>query len=418
MFVCLCVSLRIVEGTAAALNPEQKITQYSLTQWGHRDGLPSTAIYAVSQTPDGFLWLGTSDGLVRFDGLRFVPVPLSNAGDVAFGRVQALKVDRTGAIWIGTESGSLVRMKDRSMKIVTLHAPIVAIREDTDSSIQVATSDRLLRLDPYSMEVKSKDGNAAPENRDSKRASRSSGRSIEGAAFVCPQCASLGITSSLLKRANLDWNQIRKAVSDDDGNVWIATKESGLFRVARSSASSSTAPEMDRLSVNDGLSSDSVWDIFEDREHNLWIATQNGLNRLRDDKFSIVTRRTGLLSNDISSLVAVESGVFAGSNFGLDRVTTTHSETVLHGSIFSLARASDGSLFFATSLGLSQLNDGKVRLVPLGVDATHITVLLQGSSGELWFYDQAEGLYKWREIPNLHRGRQPAGRHAPRHLCR
>jgi ligand-binding sensor domain-containing protein/signal transduction histidine kinase len=387
----------MVEGIAEALNPEQKITQYSLTQWGHRDGLPSTAIYAVAQTPDGFLWLGTSDGLVRFDGLRFVPVPLSNAGDVAFGRVQALKVDRTGAIWIGTESGSLVRMKDRSMKIVTLHAPIVAIREDTDSSIQVETSDRLLRLDPYSMEVKSKDGNAAPENRDSKRASRSSGRSIEGAAFVCPQCASLGITSSLLKRANLEWNQIRKAVSDDDGNVWIATKESGLFRVARSSASSSTAPAMDRLSVNDGLSSDSVWDIFEDREHNLWIATQNGLNRLRDDKFSIVTRRTGLLSNDLSSLVAVESGVFAGSNFGLDRVTTTHSETVLHGSIFSLARASDGSLFFATSLGLSQLNDGKVRLVPLGVDATHITVLLQGSSGELWFYDQAEGLYKWRE---------------------
>jgi signal transduction histidine kinase/ligand-binding sensor domain-containing protein len=389
--------VRIVERTASALNPEQKITQYSLAQWGHRDGLPSTAIYAVAQTPDGFLWLGTSDGLVRFDGLRFVQVPLSNTGDVAFGRVQALKVDRTGAMWIGTENGSLVRMQGHSMKIVMLYAPIVAIGEDADSSIQVEISDRLLRFDPYSMELKSKDQGAILENRDPKRASLSSGRSIKDEAFVCPRCASLGITSSLFRRANLDRNQIRMAMSDSDGNVWIATRESGVFRVARSSGASSAAPEIDRLSANDGLSSDSVWDIFEDREHNLWVATQNGLNRLRDDKFSIVTRRTGLLSNDISSLVSVEGGIFAGSNLGLNRVTTTHSETVLHGSIFSLARASDGSLFFATSLGLSQLKEGKARLVPLGVDATHITALLQGSSGELWFYDQDRGLYRWRE---------------------
>jgi signal transduction histidine kinase/ligand-binding sensor domain-containing protein len=386
----------MIEGTAEALNPDQKITQYSLAQWGHRDGLPSTAIYAVAQTPDGFLWLGTSDGLVRFDGLRFVPVPLSNAGDVAFGRVQALRVDRTGAMWIGTESGSLVRMERRSMKMVMLHVPIVAIRENADSSIEVETSDRLLRFDPSSVEFKSKDPDAVSEDRDSKRTS--SRRSIEDKAFVCPQCAPLGITSSLLKQANLGRDQIRMAMRDHDGNVWIATRESGVFRVTRrSGGSSSTAPEIDRLSANEGLSSDSVWDIFEDREHNLWVATQSGLNRLRDDKFSIVTRRTGLLSNDINSLVSVDSGTFAGSNLGLNRVTTTLSETVLHGSIFSLARASDGSLFFATSLGLSQLKEGKVRLVPLGVDVTHITVLLQGSSGELWFYDRDQGIYRWRE---------------------
>jgi signal transduction histidine kinase/ligand-binding sensor domain-containing protein len=397
VLVCVCASVRIVERTASALNPEQKITQYSLAQWGHRDGLPSTAIYAVAQTPDGFLWLGTSDGLIRFDGLRFVQVPLSNTGDVAFGRVQALKVDRTGAMWIGTENGSLVRMQGHSMKIVMLHAPIVAIREDADSSIQVETSDRLLRFDPSSVELKSKDQGAILEIPDPKRASLSSGRSIKDEAFVCPRCASLGITSSLFKRANLNRNQIRMAMSDSDGNVWIATRESGVFRVARSSGSSSAAPEIARLSANDGLSSDSVWDIFEDREHNLWVATENGLDRLRDDKFSIVTRRTGLLSNDISSLVSADSGVFAGSNLGLNRVTTTNSETVLHGSIFSLARAGDGSLFFATSLGLSQLKEGKARLVPLGVDVTHITVVLQGSSGELWFYDQEKGLFRWRE---------------------
>lgn len=386
----------MVERTAVALDPEQKITQYSLTQWGHRDGLPSTAIYSLAQTPDGFLWLGTSDGLVRFDGLRFVTVPLSKSGEIGFGRVQALMVGRTGSMWIGTESGSLARMEAGSLKTVMLHVPIVAIRERQDSSIEVETLDRLLRFDAHSMELTSNDPDVAAGNRAPKRTSLSTGGSIKDKA-LCAECGPLGITSSVLQRANLDRDQIRMAMHDHDGNLWIATRESGVFRVAnRSDNSSSSAPEIDRLSVHEGLSSDSVWDIFEDREHNLWVATQNGLNRLRDDKFSIVTRRTGLLSNDINSLVSAESGVFAGSSLGLDRVTTTHSETVLQGTIFSLVRAGDGSLYFATSLGLSQLKEGKVRLLPLGVNVTRITVLLQGFSDELWFYDQEKGLYRWR----------------------
>ncbi|WP_035354653.1 sensor histidine kinase [Edaphobacter aggregans] len=388
--------MHIAERTAAALNPEQKITQYSLTQWGHRDGLPSTAIYAVAQTRDGFLWLGTSDGLVRFDGLHFVQVPLSETGDIAFGRVQALKVDRTGAMWIGTENGSLVRMEGRSMKVVMLDMPIVALRENADSSIEVKISDHLLRFDTRSMELKS---------RDLETTERSSKDQISG----CLACAGFGNTSAILQRADLGQNQIRTAIRDHDGNVWIATKEGGVLRIPRRSNGSSDVPsEVDRLTARDGLSNDSVWDIFEDREHNLWIATQNGLNRLRDDKISMVTRRTGILSNDISSLVSTPAGIFAGSNLGLDRVTATHCETSLRGSIFSLARASDGALLFATSLGLSQLKNGKVSLVPLGVKVNHITVLFQGSSGELWFYDQDKGLYRWRDGQTASRIIDPA----------
>jgi signal transduction histidine kinase/ligand-binding sensor domain-containing protein len=402
--------VRIVERTAAALNPEQKITQYSLTQWGHRDGLPSSAIYAVAQTPDGFLWLGTSDGLVRFDGLRFVQVPLSETGDTGFGRVQALKVDRTGAMWIGTENGSLVRMERHSMKVVMLDLPIVAIGENADSSIQVRTSDHLLRFDARSMELKSRNLDAIGGNPDPKRDPFSSGQRARGSPIPgCPACAGLGITSAILKRADLAPDQIRMAMRDNDGSLWIATKEGGVLRIAKKpNGSSDTTAEVDRLTASEGLSNDSVWDIFEDREHNLWIATQNGLNRLRDDKISMVTRRTGLLSNNIRSVVSTSSGIFAGSDLGLDRVTATHSETALRGSIFSLARASDGSLLFATSLGLSQLRDGKVRLVSLGVDAAHITALLQGSSGELWFYDQDKGLHRWRDGQTAGRVIDPA----------
>jgi ligand-binding sensor domain-containing protein len=277
------------------------------------------------------------------------------------------------------------------MKIVMLHVPIVAIRERQDSSVEVETLDRVLRFDAHSMELISNDPDAAGGNRVPKRTSLSTGDSIKDNAFVCAECGPLGITSSLLQRANLDRDQIRMAMHDHDGNVWIATRESGVFRVAkRSNDSSSAAPEIDRLSVHEGLSSDSVWDIFEDREHNLWVATQNGLNRLRDDKFSIVTRRTGLLSNDISSLVSAEGGVFAGSNIGLHRVTTRYSESRLHGSFFACAPAT-GPFFCDVAGTVATQGKGKARLVPLGVDVTHIRSFCKAPLAS-WFCDQDDFL--------------------------
>jgi len=407
VLICLCASLRIMGGTAKALSPEQDITQYSLTQWGHRDGLRSTALFTIAQTADGFLWLGTSDGLVRFDGLRFVPVSLLGNGDAVFGRVQALRVDRAGVMWIGTESGNLVRMEGSSMKAAALEAPIFDIRENADSSIRTETSDQVFRIDAKSMEIQSRE--QLPVN-GSHEPGSGPVRAVHSPAdkvMLCAMCTSLGLTASILQRARLGQDEIRMGIRDHDRNLWLATRERGIFRIARSSNGSSH-PTIEHLSVREGLSNDSIWDIYEDREHNLWIATQNGLNRLRDNKISIVTQRTGLLSDSITSLVTASAGIFAGSKLGLNRVSATHSETILRGTIFSLARARDGSLFIATSLGLSQLKEGKVRLISLGVDATHITVLLQDASGELWFYDQQQGLYRCADGHNATRVLDPA----------
>jgi signal transduction histidine kinase/ligand-binding sensor domain-containing protein len=390
--IFLCAWLRIVEGTAAGLNPQQKITQYSLTQWGHRDGLPSTSIYAIAQTPDGFLWLGTADGLVRFDGIRFLQVPLSTTGDMAFGRIQALTLGRTGALWIGTESGSLVRMQGSELKVAAFGTPIVAIRENSDASIHVETADKVFRVEPQSLGITACP--AAGFSADAPGRKTSSSRpSSENISIAC-QHSSDSISPAMLALAELPPDQLRRATRDSDGNVWIATRESGIYRIHGNPGALS--PSVERLSVLDGLSNDSVWDIFEDREHNLWIATQNGLNRLRDDKFSTVTRHTGLLSNNISSLAVVSNEIYAGSTLGLNRVAAGHSEAVLAGAILALTPAANGSLFASTPLGLSMVKQGRLQPVSLGVNATHISVMVQRSSDELWFYDHQEGLYRWR----------------------
>jgi signal transduction histidine kinase/ligand-binding sensor domain-containing protein len=379
---------------AAGLNPNKTVTQYSLTQWGHRDGLPSTTIYAIEQTANGFLWLGTADGLVRFDGVQFVQIPLSVNGAAAFGTVRALARGADGALWAGTESGILVRLDSRTMKSLSLNAPISSIQQRADSSVDVETANEVFRIASATMHITATCRVAAvpaygAESQSPQLLSLQQGNSTE-----CGARTVLDIAPSILSRVHLTADQVRSNLRDSDGNLWMATRESGVFRVSKTA--DEARPAIEQLSVADGLSSDSVWNIFEDREHNLWIGTENGLDRLRDDKFSTITRSTGLLSNNIDSLAVVGNEIFAGSALGLNRVTTTGAETVLRGSILSLAAAADGSLFAGTPSGVAAIRNGRAQFIRLGVEANQVTTLAQSSTGELWFYDRQQGLYRWQ----------------------
>src|SRR5208283_3450943 len=71
---------------ALALDPSLDISQYAHRAWTDRDGLLPGAVYAITQTPDGYLWLGTQSGVVRFDGVRAVPLPLPFGRAVSWGR--------------------------------------------------------------------------------------------------------------------------------------------------------------------------------------------------------------------------------------------------------------------------------------------------------------------------------------------
>lgn len=103
----LLLGLLLPPGIAQALDPKSPAAQYSHTLWQTVDGLPDNSIQTTLQTRDGYLWIGTLEGLVRFDGMQFTTFETQNTRALKHNSVVALCEDRRGALWIGTSGGGI-----------------------------------------------------------------------------------------------------------------------------------------------------------------------------------------------------------------------------------------------------------------------------------------------------------------------
>ena len=95
-----------------ALDPDKPITAYKVRRWNIESGLPANTVYAVQQTQECYLWVGTQEGLVRFDGVRFQLYNHARAPRLKSDMMRALYQDQKGTLWIGTDSGGLTSYKE------------------------------------------------------------------------------------------------------------------------------------------------------------------------------------------------------------------------------------------------------------------------------------------------------------------
>ena len=132
---CLLL-LFLITNPAKAVDPNRRISQYGHTAWRMQDGVFNSTPNVIAQTTDGFIWIGTQAGLVRFDGSRFVPAATSSGQPLPDVKITSLRQARDGSLWIGTPYG-LSRLKDGELITYSTAIGISTIIEDHEGTIWV-----------------------------------------------------------------------------------------------------------------------------------------------------------------------------------------------------------------------------------------------------------------------------------------
>lgn len=260
------------------LDPETLVSRYQPDYWGKEDGMPINSVADIIQTPDGFLWVATFSGLVRFDGLKFTPVAFleQSSESVKENAVpDALLVDSQGILWIGS-TGGLTSFDYRTGEFKTFREGMAKDKirrmvEDMRGNLWISFfasylnrfSNGEFRAFDASNGLKGKKINAILENAGGNLllGSRENGI-FEYRAGTFTHYPVKGLENKVIITMH----------EDSSGVLWIGTS-SGLFKVSGNKVKTYTAA--------DGLSNDYVTAFIEDNDRNFWIGTTKGLNRVK-----------------------------------------------------------------------------------------------------------------------------------------
>ena len=411
---------------ASALNPSLDINQYAHTAWTVREGFFKGAIGSIAQTPDGYLWLGTEVGLLRFDGIRVVPWQPPGDEHLPTSVITALLVPRDGSLWIGTRKG-LASWKDGKLT----HYPGLAghgvstLLEDREGVIWAggqATTGRLCAIQGGRAQCFGEDGGLG-RFVSSIYEDKAGNLWVVAATGIWrwkpdpakfypmrdpPNCLIEGDNGTLLVGTSVGITQLddgkakvyplpdvgtqfraTRLLRDRNGSLWIGTGK-GLLHVHQG--------RTDQFARPDGLSGDYVSKFFEDREGNIWVATVDGLDRFRDLAVPTITARQGLSSALVVSVLAATDGsIWIGTFDGLNRwkdgqIAIQRKQNGLpDDSGQSLFQDDHGRIWASTFRGVAYFENG--RFIPVSsVPGGGVSSIAGDAIENLWISHHDQGL--------------------------
>lgn len=383
---------------SSAAEPEKRISQLSHTVWRLQDGVFDGVPNAIAQTRDGYLWIGTSNGLTRFDGMRFVRwtpptgvrfpnlnvISLLGSGDGSLwvglasgfarlkdgrataypdvrGRVNVVTEDQSGSIWLGRSrvnngAGPLCRVTGSTThcfgKADGIPAPYVAtLATDRQGYLWLGHSSSITRWKAGSGTTFDIPALKAAEGLDGLGATlvNPDGSVLVGVPRSGPGLGLQQLTDGRWQsfvEPGLDGSTlgVSALLRDRSGSLWIGTTSDGIVHVQPGFAN--------HFRAADGLSSDGVKQLFEDKEGNIWAVTSLGVDRFRDFKVTTYSRTEGLAADVVQSVLAAHDGTVWVGNFG-------SLDSIRNGQVSSLTSAS-------------------------GLPGVRVTSLLEDHTGTLW----------------------------------
>jgi len=449
------ISLAHLTISAAALDPDRQISQYAHTAWRIQDGFFTGTPQAITQTKDGYLWIGTEGGLVRFDGVRFVPWTAPDGKQLPSSRIHSLLGANDGSLWIGTTRG-LANWDEVDLHNVSQSpAFIETIVQDSKGAIWITRSQVRDDTGPL-CEVTgntlrchgSSDGipfaYAQPlysdasdhlwvgsslglcrwkSGSDTKTYIDSALSKFQGLAGVGAIAG--GDDASLLvgmKRsgkglglqrllqdgtwkdyvvAGMDSTavEVSALLTDRNGGIWVGTGNRGIYRIYGGRA--------DHFDSADGLSSNSVQGMYEDREGDLWVATSRGIDRFHETSVISFSIREGLTAEDADSVLATRDGtIFIGNTQALNvlregKLSAIGTKNGLPGRLItSLFEDHAGRLWVGVDDTLTAYEHGQFHGVskpdgkPIGV----VVALTEDSDHNIWAVTTQPALFRIRDL--------------------
>jgi signal transduction histidine kinase/ligand-binding sensor domain-containing protein len=374
----------------------QASAQYQFDLWNTDQGLPQNDVQAILQTRDGYLWLTTSDGLVRFDGVRFTVFNKGNTKGLLSNRLTALYEGRDGSLWIGTEDRGLIRYHERGFTTYTTAEGlksnwIWAITENVAGQMLVLTRLGVMiwngeRFIPY----RSDDG-------VSERIYRWPDR-MGGLSFFDDQVLHV-FDGRAFRIFNEDLKfKVQKStdiLKDQHGTHWFVAKDARLISLKDGVFSSY---------VINGLPPEAIITaLFQEQQGAIWIGTaRHGLGRLKDGALTIYSE----VKDSVRAIYKDREGtLWIGAGDGLRRVRrqdiTVYAEKdgLLGRGVNSIFEDREGSIWLGTWRGgLNRLKDGRMTSLGTGdgLSGNLLTAVYEDRDGNLWVgtHDRGINLYK------------------------
>jgi signal transduction histidine kinase/CheY-like chemotaxis protein/ligand-binding sensor domain-containing protein len=426
-------ALLAVAPNAYALDPAKAISQYVHLVWDSDDGLPQNSVTAIVQTRDGYVWFGTQEGLVRFDGVRLTIYDKVRESALATNHVTALHEDRDGVLWIGFNNGNVVRYSKGAFKAVD--APfgrsITAIVQDGNGDMWIGTREdgvtmfrdgatRVLKTIPLpnrrvhallsdaaSVWVATSNGLSVVRDGVITRtyttqdglpglSIRSLLRDADQSLWMATDAGVARIANGSVSRPLPDGCALesRSLLRDAHGNLWVGGN--GLTRVTRDGVCSMFRAE-------DGLGNDSPLSLLEDREGNLWVGTNGGgLSKFSDGRFVAYTTAHGMSHNVALSVLEDRRGnVWIGTVRGLNKlrngiVTSFAGRELINGRIRAIHESRDGALWIGGDLFVVRMENDRetLRIGHQQLPGEQVNSIYEDRGGVMWFGTDA-GLVRY-----------------------
>jgi diguanylate cyclase (GGDEF)-like protein len=441
----MLLSLLLILASFACAASDKPVNAYFREVWTTRDGLPHNQVNAIAQTPDGYLWFGTWEGLVRYNGLEFHLFDRGNTPALRDNGIRSVRVAPDGALVVGTSRGGVSVLRNSAWRTYTRQSglaqeEVMDAVEDRRGRVWVATeSAGLTRIDATDRAVQFNQDNGLPSNvtfgllrdtDDSIWLATAAGivhfngdrmtlygpesglpaapifhleQAADGQMYVGTERGAYRRVGERFEKisAQLPDDGVPSLVRDATGAMWVGTVNHGLLRAG--------SQGIDQLGSQRGLPNNRVAALFIDREGSLWAGTNGGLLRLRDAPFTAFTTEHGLSDDYVRALIQSRDGsLWIGTSRGLNRWRAgkvssvyTSDDGLAGDSILSLLEDADGSLWLGTYVdGLIRMRDGRVEAhydTSSGLPGSNqIRALARSPDGTLWI-GTSRGLVRMRD---------------------